>query len=327
MVQSIATFYAADRVTRHFGVAGDYTIVAGKHIGTDWGTGRQAIDVPALVGGRVVLVMYGTQTLGSIVVVKDGDGVYWSYCHLSKDRLPAEGAWISRGGRVGRLAAGPNKGNNAVPSWDVEWPGKLWSGIHLHLVAGYHPRSAFEMVSGHRTISKFINPATVAESVIASPASGGSRPLEDEMSAEAERMIAELYQALLPGEAGKKTQGVVHKQIVDILASTRKAESAASGARVAGESLVADFAAGQAGVRAAGRLFGLLHELKGGAAARVDEASARLIAGEIVKQIPERSTGGVSRADVEAAVVAGVRSVIGDVAKAVNDDAAARMKS
>jgi len=311
MLSSIATFYAPGRVQLRFGATGNYTIVKNRHIGIDQGTNRQAIDVPALLPGRVVDVVRAHRILGSVVVVDVGvlapwgRRVYLSYCHMSKDRLPEIGAWLAAGDRVGRLAAGPK----SLPSWEVDYPGSSWGGIHLHLVAGFHPRSAHQEVSGHRTLEMFIDPADLVwRALNGAPAGGNARPLEDEMSAEAERMIAELYQELLPGKAGVKSQGAVHKVFADILAAVRGASSpsAADTARAVWATTV----------KRGGKDVSALQELADAktyaaeGAKGVTSEQVQVIADAIAKQV-----GSALKVDAAA------------IARAVNDDAAARMKS
>ena len=299
---SIAEFYS--RVTRGFGAAGNYTIVQGRHIGTDFGTNRRAVDVPAVTGGEVVRVI-NTAELGTVVVVKSGD-LFFSYCHLSKDNPPRQGDRVVAGGRVGRLAAGPKK----VPSWDVEYPGTLWDGIHLHLVVGFHAESAYRKITGHRTLDKFLDPVGfVGRAIEGAPAGGNATPLEDEMSVEAERMIREMYQEILPGKAGVKTQGGVNKLLTDILAAVRGVKSPPSAADAA-EAVWATT------VKRGGKDISALQELADAktfaaeGAKGVTPAQVQVIADAIAKQVG-------SSLKVDAAAIA----------KAVNDDAAARMKS
>ncbi|WP_323985878.1 M23 family metallopeptidase [Microbacterium plantarum] len=168
-----AEFYAVRMWTLLFAAWGAaYSIVEFRHIGIDIGTSRQAIDVPALLGGAVVRVIRMSQTLGSVVVLDVGHGLFHSYCHLSKDRLPAVGQWIGAGDRVGRLAGGPR----TLPLSHIDYPGSAWGGIHLHLVISTHPDSAHSKVRGHRTLGAFRDPAETIRAVLAQPAGGNSRP-------------------------------------------------------------------------------------------------------------------------------------------------------
>lgn len=170
---SIAEFYNPKMWTRLFWAWGaEYTIVKNRHIGLDIGTGRKAIDVPALLGGRVVRVR-NTHAMGLVVVVQTG-GDYLAYCHLSKHSLPVEGQYIVQGGRVGRLAAGPK----TVNSQHVEYPGTAWGGIHLHLVHTNHPEAAYRSprVAG----AQFYDPAILIRNVLASPSGGNATPISPE---------------------------------------------------------------------------------------------------------------------------------------------------
>jgi len=140
------------------------------------------------------------------------------------------------------------------------------------------------------------------------PAGGDGTPLEDEMSADAERKIDELYQALMPGKAGVRTQGPVNKMISDTLEAVRGIESPTA-AEVAG-------AVWSTPVKRGGKNISALQELADAkthaaeAAKGITAAQVQVIADEIAKHI-----GSTLRVDAAA------------IAKAVNDDAAARMKS
>lgn len=173
---AVVLFYNPKMWTRLFGEYDPaYTIVAGKHIGLDIGTGRKAIDVPALIGGTVVAVVKSPE-LGGIVVVQVGD-LYYSYCHLAWRNLPKAGTVLEQGDRVGTLASSKDPTS-------PDYGGSLWDGIHLHLVIGEHPRSAYAKVPGHRTLDKFRDPATIIRGILAAPAGDGARPFnpqEDDM--------------------------------------------------------------------------------------------------------------------------------------------------
>ncbi|WP_323986190.1 peptidoglycan DD-metalloendopeptidase family protein [Microbacterium plantarum] len=170
---SRAEFYAVRMWTLLFAAWGAlYSIVEFRHIGIDIGTNRRVIDVPALLGGTVVRVIRASETLGSVVVLDVGHGLFHSYCHLSKDRLPVRGDWIGPGERVGRLAGGPS----TLPMGHVDYPGSAWGGIHLHLVISTHPESAYSKVAGHRTLRAFRDPADTIREVLSAPAANKSRP-------------------------------------------------------------------------------------------------------------------------------------------------------
>lgn len=91
--------------------------------------------------------------------------------------------------------------------------------------------------------------------VSGSPAGGTG---DDDMQADERNWLFELYQQLLPGKAGVKTQGDVNKHLYAGVAAAQAANAAAQAAKAAAESLVADFKQGQAGVNPAGRLYLLL---------------------------------------------------------------------
>lgn len=100
----------------------------------------------------------------------------------------------------------------------------------------------------------------------------GGAGTEDDMSAEAEQMIRELHQQLLPGKAGVKSAGDVYKIIAATGSTTSDAKTAAVEARDLAKSLVTDFQAGQSGVRTAGRLLSLLSRTR----AEVEAANAAI---------------------------------------------------
>lgn len=183
---SIVTFYAVAMWTlRYWAWGAGYTIVKNRHIGLDIGTGRRAIDVPAIWGGKVVRVIR-TQSMGFVVVLDTGlSGAqrYHSYCHMSGDRLPKINQTIRQGARVGRLAAGPK----SLPFLNVDFPGSLWDGIHLHLVFSSHIAGAYTKGTG----SDYANPEELIREVLAKltnpkpgTAGGGSRPVPTPISPE-----------------------------------------------------------------------------------------------------------------------------------------------
>lgn len=169
---NVVKFYSEEMWTRKFWAWGsEYTIVPNRHIGLDIATGRRAIDVPALLSGRVVRVR-NTHAMGMVVVIQTGSDCL-AYCHLSKHDLPFVGQSIPQGGRVGRLAAGPA----SLDSEHVEYPGKAWGGVHLHLVHTNHPDAAYTYprVRG----SEFYDPAVLIRSVLSAPAAptGSTKPV------------------------------------------------------------------------------------------------------------------------------------------------------
>lgn len=144
----------------------------------------------------------------------------------------------------------------------------------------------------------------------ARPASGGSTPFpngDDELDDRERMMLEKLFQELLPGEAGVKTQGAVHKILTDTLTSARGAHGEAKAAHEAIDAHVAEWVQGLAGVRNAGRLYSLL--------ARAATNGGTVDAGALASAIAPLLTaqvGALSDADVKR------------VAKAVNDEAAKR---
>lgn len=206
------TFYAVSMWTNRFWAWGAaYTIVKNRHIGLDIGTGRRAVDVPALFGGRVVIVTK-TESMGWVVVIDSGlpgNRRYHAYCHLSGDRLPRAGSMIDRNGRVGRLAAGPR----GVPYTSVEYPGTAWDGIHLHLVLSDIAHGAYTRNTG----ATFANPEDlIREALAGQAASNGSKPFdpeEDDMFTDDDRRkLTEAMDAVTPGKEGVKFDGYTYKQ-------------------------------------------------------------------------------------------------------------------
>lgn len=166
-------FYAVLMWTLGFWAYGDsYTIVPKRHIGLDIGTHRRAIDVPALWGGRVIIVTK-TASMGWVIVLDTGlPGArrYHAYCHMSADRLPRPGVWLNRGERVGRLAAGPR----GISYDSVDFPGTAWDGIHLHFVMSDIAHGAYTRNTG----ASFANPETFIREQLATLAGLDSRPFE-----------------------------------------------------------------------------------------------------------------------------------------------------
>lgn len=212
---TLAEFYNPKMWTRLFWAWGaEYTIVPNRHIGLDIGTGRKAIDVPALLGGKVVRVR-NTNAMGIVVVIQTG-GDYLAYCHLSKHNLPVEGQYVVQGGRVGRLAAGPR----TLDSQHVEYPGTAWGGIHLHLVHTNHPEAAYRAprVRG----SEFYDPATLIRQVLSSPASTNATPInppeEEDMTPEQDARLKRIENFLeVTGQKYGRPQ-VIQQAVEDIQA-------------------------------------------------------------------------------------------------------------
>lgn len=174
----IQNFWGERRWGLRFGAWGEpYTIAlaprgGGYHIGLDI-PARDGEDVPALLPGRVVAVV-NTDSMGRVVVVDVGGGRWIMYAHLADDRLPRVGAWLNAGDRVGRPANGPKK----LPKSHPEFPGSAWNGRHIHTVVSRHPRSGYEKIPGHRTLSAFIDPTIIIRGVL----SGAASYQEEDMS-------------------------------------------------------------------------------------------------------------------------------------------------
>ena len=158
------------RVSRGFGATGGaYTIVPGRHIGTDFPAAGGTF-VPALRAGTVVNVVK-TSTMSWGVITDVGNGNYISYWHLSAVGLPSRGERLARGDRIGRVARG------YVPYSHPEFAGTAWEGAHCHVVVGTHPASAYSMVNGHRTLWAFRDPT---DFIVRGGASAGGSSLEEE---------------------------------------------------------------------------------------------------------------------------------------------------
>ena len=198
---NLEPFYSPSRFGWHFGGEwSSYTIVPGRHIGLDIASTG---DVPALVGGTVVRVRLQETQLGSVVVVQGDDGLYYSYCHLSKLRLPWVGQRVERGDRLGTLARGPR----TLPASDPQYPGWAWFGIHLHLVISTHPDSAYSYIPGHRTLAAFRDPDPIIRNILE----------EDDMFTDNDRaVLGKLYDLLTPGVQGVKFDGDVITRLKSI---------------------------------------------------------------------------------------------------------------
>lgn len=278
---NITTFYAVAMWTlRYWAWGAGYTIVKNRHIGLDIGTGRRAIDVPAIWGGKVVRIIR-TQSMGFVIVIDTGlPGAqrYHSYCHMSGDRLPKINQTIRQGTRVGRLAAGPK----SLPFLNADFPGSLWDGIHLHLVFSSHIAGAYTKNTG----SDYANPEELIREVLAKltkpkpgTASGGSRPVPTPISPEEDDVKFEdklpggngitygeaflkIWQQTTNGMPGVKTDGErvrAEKQMLAKLdansagldALARVIEKLSSGAVTKGDVLAVVRAETNAGVKAA----------------------------------------------------------------------------
>ncbi|RKE60472.1 peptidoglycan DD-metalloendopeptidase family protein [Microbacterium sp. AG238] len=181
-------FYAVSMWTNRFWEWGPFYTIArapwggGFHIALDIGTGRRAVNVPALHPGTVALVSK-TTSMGWVIYIDTGlPGArrYHVYCHMSGDRLPRRGQWIDRNQRVGRLAQfGAN-----VRFDHVDYGGTAWDGIHLHLVMTDRIGGAHLISTG----AAYANPETfIREALAGTSAGGGSRPFdpeEDDMPSE-----------------------------------------------------------------------------------------------------------------------------------------------
>lgn len=155
----IAQFYSLANVTLKFWAFGlFYTIVRFRHIGIDIGTGRKAVDVPALLGGTVVKVVR-TSTMGMVVVLRVGDRFH-AYCHLANVDLPDEGDVIKQGQRVGKLAWTKDPKSEG-------FAGTAWNGIHLHFVVSNRADGAYRYPKAKD--AEFFNPALVIAVVLATP--------------------------------------------------------------------------------------------------------------------------------------------------------------
>lgn len=153
---TVAQFYALANVTLKFWAFGlKYTIRRFRHIGIDIGTGRQAIDVPALLGGTVVAVVR-TGSMGMVVVLKVGDR-YHAYCHLANVDLPDEGDVIKQGQRVGQLAWSKDPKS-------LGYAGSAWTGIHLHLVVSNRADGAYRYPAAKDAL--FYDPAPIIADVL-----------------------------------------------------------------------------------------------------------------------------------------------------------------
>lgn len=166
---AVKDFYAESAWGLKFGAYGkDYTIVPNRHIGQDI---ARTGDVPALLAGRVVRRVK-TATMAWGIVTDIGAGLFLSYWHLADDNLPAVGAVLAQGDRVGRIAKGPK----TLPQSNPEFPGLAWYGQHCHIVVGTNIGSAYLFVPGHRTLDAFRDPLTFIRQVLAGTASDGAKP-------------------------------------------------------------------------------------------------------------------------------------------------------
>lgn len=325
MTPNLATFYAPERRGRAFGVwARDYTIAlapsgGGYHIGQDYTTGRQPLEVPAILAGTVVRVRLAEGVLGSIVVIRCtwlGQTIYVQYSHLSKERLPVVGDWINQGGRVGRLAAGPNartatRNNPAVSISDIEWPGTGWDGIHLHLVISRHPEAGYSKVAGYRTLSAFLDPVPIIAAILASAASGGSRPFdpeEDDMAFDDDdkRKLDYLYSTLTPGIPNVKHAGAAYNAVIEArdnakagYALLQTVAQTAERARAAAQTASDSVTPGIEGVKWDGLLYSLV---KHGSGAVVDEKAVAAELAPVLAPLLADNLGTLSDAAVDSLV-------------------------
>ncbi|WP_114587731.1 M23 family metallopeptidase [Microbacterium arborescens] len=143
--------------------------------------------------GEIVFAAY-SGVFGNIILVRERANpvVVWNIAHHAHLNGRHRGQHVSEGEFLAPMGATG-----------------LATGPHAHTERRVGGRDAIQ--SGSHTNPRHHYNAP-------SPAGDKGRPLEnqeDEMSAEAERMIRELHQELLPGKAGEKTQGKVNKVITD----------------------------------------------------------------------------------------------------------------
>ena len=158
-LDQIRAFYGR-AVTREFWYYGGsiYTIVAGRHIGADWGRLGYFTDVPALCGGRVV-ASFTSPILGGVVVVATGlpgNYAHITYCHLHDGDMLRYGAVVTQGQRVGRLAK------------NGESHGTAWTGEHCHVVCSRNANGAY-WKSPSNVASTYSDPAILVASILAAP--------------------------------------------------------------------------------------------------------------------------------------------------------------
>lgn len=217
-------FYAVVMWTNRFWAWGAaYTIVKNRHIGLDIGTGRRAVNVPALQAGRVVIVTK-TRSMGWVVVLDTGlpgSRRYHAYCHLAAENLPRPGVRIDRNERVARLAS---KGARDVGYDDPEYGGTAWDGIHLHLVFSDISYGAYTLNTG----ATFANPEDfIREALAGQAADAGSRPFEpeeDDMFDDKDRaLLVEVRDLLTPGKEGVKFDGNIYAMLRDVPKNTATA--------------------------------------------------------------------------------------------------------
>lgn len=116
---SVQSFYSEARWGNRFGIKGPH-YGANGHRGHDVKAAAGAA-IPALRGGRVVLVSYSS-ILGTYVVIEHAAGDFDGYCHVT--RPVAQGAVLSQGQTVAFVAGAGDR------------PGSAWTGPHLHLTNG-----------------------------------------------------------------------------------------------------------------------------------------------------------------------------------------------
>lgn len=135
-----------------------------------------------------------------------------------------------------------------------------------------------------------------------SGAGSGSTPFpseEDELDAKQAQQLADIWHTLTGGAAGVKEQGEIHKHVLNASAKASNADGHARAARIASESLVSDFAAGEAGVRNAGRLLLLLVDAAQEQTVEIDIAT---LAAKIAQALPTSGGNGPTAAEIAEAV-------------------------
>jgi hypothetical protein len=291
----LAQYYDPEtRWGRAFGVVdrANYSPPLYQHRGQDLRktdpTGSYSVptDVVSLSAGRISHLYTATAT-GREVVVDTGRarGRYEIHCHSAY--FPGLGAPVGPGTVITRNATAGER------------PGTGWTAPHDHFVISDYPDAA------HVPSRPVYDPRPFILAALAGPAGGGAQPFdpeEDDVNDRQNMILEHLYQELLPGKAGVKTQGGVNKVINDTYA-------AAVAARNASQSLVGDFQAGEAGKRPAGRLLGLLDSIFRKPGAEVSAEQVRAIADAVAAQLGKQD----------------VTIDYDRIAKAVNDDAARRL--
>jgi hypothetical protein len=234
-------------------------------------------NTPVMASGRGTVDWSGYYSArgGYAKFITYDNGLRYGYYHfddnwgLQKGDRVDYGTVFARVGSLGLLSTGPHLHHEVWQNGTIIKPPAYWNYVDRNSYVGD-----------------------------GSGAGSGSTPFpseEDELDAVQAKQLADIWHTLTGGIAGTKDQGEIHKHVLNASAKATNADGHARAARTASESLVSDFAAGQAGVRDAGRLLLLLLDA---AQEQTVEIDIPVLAAEIAKALPAGGGSGPTAEEI-----------------------------